>query len=557
MFCLIVTTAAANQKEHVQGRFDYLLRRSPRTLSVRSIGRNVIMIAAPEELSVIKANADESAILHGPYLAKQEFSSAHSSRLEYVATLAGRFPSHHVVTCSGNSGKVLVRRASIEFRPLYIHVMENGTVVIASHLLFMRILVGRLAPDAIAIVQQLGSSACVPTRTLLAQVRSVEPGTILNVDGGRVVSHRVESVLHGLNSNSSGAGTDRLWDLTKDVIEKTIPESSVCVALSGGFDSRFLVLASHAAGKQVSAITLGRREWIDVDIAIQFANVFGVRHHVVQPNADASLSGMMTVLDEVEHISDYLSPFWLKGYRDELVGLDRPVLNGFLGGPVTGGMQTSSRAIVSNEVLVKNWLNKVNRCAVRWSVLGNLCAVPVMPIRREIERYGAELTLGASDPNRTLEMQYRQRGFVYLNTGNLYSLYCNVRTPFADPRIRQFFEKLPPQALRRQALYKKTLLNVDPTGVPFASTTSRLYRPKSFTYGPMQFIYQEYKRLRKEMRSCVLDNKRQLGGLFHPESLAEVIQAAEENPTSERASFTEAILLVNAMLWWLQASEIP
>ncbi|HKP02447.1 MAG TPA: hypothetical protein VJU77_03710 [Chthoniobacterales bacterium] len=357
---------------------------------------------------------------------------------------------------------------------------------------------------------------------------------------------------------TSEANEERLLGIAQKVVRDTVPEKDLCVALSGGFDSRFLLFTSLLARKQAFAITLGHPGWLDVDLAKALTSALGIPHVITAPKPSSTVAQVRYILDEVEHLSDYLSPIWLSEFRTALIQTSLPVLNGFFGGPLTGGLSSPScDPSTTSPSAVSRWLREVNKCSIRWSLLRRVCRVPVTPIRRMVGKHASALVHLAEGSIRALEFNYRQRGFVYLNTGNLYSLYCNVRTPFADLRLRALFDGLTSRDLRQQALYRRVLKILDTTGVPVASTTSRMYRPETFTSGPREFLFQSYRRLRPAIQDMIASTREQLDDFFDVDQLLVITNAARRDPLRGVPAFTEALLLVNAALWWLYARETP
>lgn len=482
-----------------------------------------------------------------------------------LGAIADTWPHHHLLFINCQSPCLHFRCARAGFRPVYAYQSGDGDIWLSSHLRPLRFLVAGLSADPIGIIDQLAVSACTHRRTLLSGVSRVPDGSALRIsrdargmpDLGISEIREPSKVIHK-RAIRKVSQMEELLDLTKRVIERTLPEDGLCVALSGGLDSRFLLLAAIQSGRDASAITLGRKDWIDPRIASEVTSRLGVPHELVPPPAAVTISEYLGVLNETEHLSDYLSPFWLERFRDSLAKTSLPVANGFLGGPITGGLVTEEAPpLLSPMSQVEKWLDEINRCAVRWSVLDRLLKACIPDQKRRIVNYAYSLVEDQAKPTHSLEMLFRQSGFVALNTANLYSLYCEVRTPFSDPLLFEFFSHLPTSLLKNQKLYREALGLIDRSGAPFVSTTARLFRPDTFTRGPQQFIYRQFQMLRMEMRRVVLDNRRAIDPLFNSENVAGAIETAGLMPREGQASFTEVIAVFNAVLWWLHAGGIP
>lgn len=458
------------------------------------------------------------------------------------------------ITFDGASDELVVESEENAFRPLYIHIRPAGSVAISSHVGLIAEAFRDLSVNESALFQQLAVSACVADAALLDGVKRLEPGAVLALNRHGSIKSIGQGRTEHVNQPFDEAIIDRLWDLAGQAVTTSVKGNTALVALSGGLDSRFLALAGRREGMALATVTLGRRGWIDVDLASAFASAASVSHRIVEPSPDTCFDDYRSTVIEVEHLSDYLSPFWLGHYRAFLRSIDVPVINGFLGGPISGGLGNSAQNSGSKSTeSVERYLDSLNRCAVRWESLRRVSKMDVDGLRRQICAHANELTAGEARPCRHLEMRFRQFGFVVLNTVNLYRKYCSAVAPFADTRMVRFFLDLPEEQLAGQALYRRALSARDHTGVPLASTTAQLYRPETFTNGPIAYLYSSFEKIRSRMVDYVLSNRSRVDHIFQTDRLAmEIGCATVDDSGNGQLTFTEAIALVNAVVWLVQ-----
>ena len=476
-----------------------------------------------------------------------------TSERELLQCVAAAGGCYNLFTWDASSGDLFVTSEENAFRPLYVHVRPTGTVAIASHIGLIAEAFQDLNVNEHAVLEQLAVSACTSNRTTLEGVTRIEPGAVVYIDGKHRLKYSAGTRRKQLSVSPADAGAE-VWRLTEAVLTEALGKRSAVVALSGGFDSRFLALAGTGAGLRLAAVTLGLPGWIDVDLATSFAYQASIPHRLVEPPRVPDFDDYRATVIEVEHMSDYLSPFWLGTYRGFLRAWEGPVINGFLGGPVSGGLKQASQT--PNEEpgdVVEAYMDAVNRCAVRWDTLRRVSTSDVTQLRQGVLGHARKLSVGHSEPTRHLEMRLRQYGFVVLNTVNLYRRYCSVVAPFADARIIGFFQSLSPGQLANQRFYRQALEARDSSGVPFASTTARLYRPETFTRGPMEYLYASYAKVRHTMLEFVLAHRQHIEHMFHVDTLArEMIDATVGEAGPDQMTFTEAIALVNSVIWIVQ-----
>lgn len=462
--------------------------------------------------------------------------------------------SFNLVFWNENTRQAAVRSDPLGFRTLYYWVAaKQDTLVLTSSLRLMRKVVPTLRPDAAGFVEQLLLSATLSGRTLLQEVRRLEPGTELRLsEAGLRVARRPHAKYFGsAHSGASTADAARLIVAeARRVTTDWLGGRSVSVALSGGYDSRFLLLMALEAGVDVQTITLGDHHWVDATLASKVAAFHGVRHHSIASPPKISLDEYIGALESVEHVSDYMSGFWASSVAIVVARQRRPILNGFLGGPVSGAALHWTCSEPRHEAdIVTAWIDHVNEANVPFALLSRVC-------RRDIpDQEGLQLRLVPILPQEVapfqaatwLEFAVRQRGFVSPGTYGFYRRFSEPLIPLADLRFVQLFGNLDESQLRNQLAYRTAVSSLDKSGIPFASTSGK--RPDTFTVGPQQVVERGFELLAAPLADLCRTYARELEEILDAHTLAKWI----ESPVSDSRNPTapQRLMLANAAILWL------
>jgi hypothetical protein len=221
----------------------------------------------------------------------------------------------------------------------------------------VRLLTGASAPDAVGVSSMLGFGWAAGGRTLLDGVRLLEGGRLHDLTA------RTEEPI--LSAESVAPGNNRFSRTTADVAQSLVTTaraaarfSPLTCGLTGGRDTRLVVALALAAGLDVDYYTSGHESDVDVVIARELADEFGLRHELVTPRVPADwlastsafssqtdgLASLWIVSDWVEH-QDRPGPVGLKLWgpggevgRAGNIGLSIPF------GATTPGLRSSVRA---------------------------------------------------------------------------------------------------------------------------------------------------------------------------------------------------------------------
>jgi len=377
--------------------------------------------------------------------------------------------------------------------PTY-HATVDDTVLVSRELRFVREFARRrgepLDLDRLAVAQQLCFGYPLGDRTVFEGVRTVPPGSLLDVDDGveiaSVYDHDFERCRNAgvsLEANAD-ALADRLVTACED---RSIPGRQSVVSLSGGLDSRTLAAAYVEAGLPATAATFqrsGGRNADEVATAGRVADVLGLewsvaaveqsddrRSTLLETKQGMNYLGMGHLLDFLEQLREaYGAPVYVTGDGGDKVLVD----------------VEPSRELESESALVEYAIGANSRMSP-----GEAAAVANVRERRLRESVGRRIR---SYPESDLARKYvhflvRERGINYLIHGedrNRYFVWSVA--PFYSLPVFEYAMNCPADQKRYRALHAAVLERFEPDLVDVtypnydAPITSRRYRAKQFVY---------------------------------------------------------------------------
>ena len=203
-----------------------------------------------------------------------------------LALVAGPFA---VAWWRNRDHTLLLARDRIGYGPLHFTVDRAGRFVFASEykaLLALDTVDARPNRDAIQVLQS--SKWTKPGETCLAGIHPVAPGTILEVDAGRLTMKRYWNIPVAVTHTDEDLHATALRESFLDTLHwQTRPYARVGVSLSGGLDSAVIAAGvRHVIGdKPLHTFTAGYgpddREIVN---AAGIAETLGTRHHEVVLN---------------------------------------------------------------------------------------------------------------------------------------------------------------------------------------------------------------------------------------------------------------------------------
>jgi Asparagine synthase len=251
-----------------------------------------------------------------------------------------------------------------------------------------------------------------------------------------------------------------------DALREAMPASGsgpVSCPLSGGWDSRLLLMLARERGLPATAMTLGASQWRagQERHAAAVARAAGVELDLIPAGrsywGDQEATALLTDHQTTHHA-------WLLPLARRLARRRRPALDGIAGGILLKGHFVDADALAAGsrtESLALLWEQLSNERKVNAVLPGRLGAALTEIARRdwmrEAEAFGehpAALTLAA----------YRTRTVraISLSPMCLLGAGASVLTPFGDDRVARAALAVEPEAKLDGALYRRVLELVDP-----------------------------------------------------------------------------------------------
>ncbi|HWN40507.1 MAG TPA: asparagine synthase-related protein, partial [Gammaproteobacteria bacterium] len=200
-----------------------------------------------------------------------------------LALLAGPFA---VAWWRGRTRTLLLARDRIGYGPLHFTVDRAGRFVFASEykaLLALDTVDARPNRDAIQVLQS--SKWTKPGETCLAGIYPVAPGTMLEVDAGRLAMKRYWHIPVAVQHADEERHAAELREVFLDTLHwQTRPYARIGVSLSGGLDSAVIAAgARHVVGdKPLHTFTAGYGpDDREIANAAGIAETLGTQHHEI------------------------------------------------------------------------------------------------------------------------------------------------------------------------------------------------------------------------------------------------------------------------------------
>ncbi len=467
--------------------------------------------------------------------------------------------SFNLILWKEDDREARVRSDGLGFRTLYYWVSRHqDTLVLTSSIRLMRRLVPQLQPDPAAFTEQLLLSATMAGRTLLRQVQRLEPSTELRLSRNGFSKVHLQRTSWFGNAHAGLSTRDTAALITAQAREVTrdwLKGRPVSVALSGGYDSRFLLLLALELEADVQAVTLGDDDWVDARLAKRVAAFYGLRHRCVVQPAVIDLDAYIRGVQYVEHVSDYMSGFWACQMAAAVTTQECSILNGFLGGPVSGAALQWTQSRACDEVsIIRGWVRHVNEANVPCETLRRFWRQPIP----DLDKLHLELVpllfrgLTSFQAVTWLELVVRQTGFVSPGTYGFYRRFSEPLIPLADFRLVRLFSNCSESQLRGQVAYRTAVASLDKSGTPFASTSGK--RPATFKSGPQQVVQRGFRMLAPPLCDLLRTYRKELRQIMEADLLAQSVRNAGR--TEGHISITQCLMLSNAAILWLVYSGV-
>lgn len=203
--------------------------------------------------------------------------------------------------------------------PVYVDVGEDHVTFSSVLDLLIRTRPGGVAPDWNGVAQMVAGSGPLGGRTVIAGIDRLRPGEQVCYGPGRTLRRTVE---WQWPQNEAGSGSqEELAEAVTRAVSGLARSGPLISMLSGGWDSRLLLAAAHAApGRgEIQAFTTSSDTGTVMEelVAAQVAEHLGVSHQMVMPHR----SQFAADLADFAAAADYQTAFHLW-----LVPLARAVL---------------------------------------------------------------------------------------------------------------------------------------------------------------------------------------------------------------------------------------
>lgn len=314
--------------------------------------------------------------------------------------------------------------------------------------------------DAFAVFLRLGWP--IGEDTLFKSIRALPPGSTLIWERGEF-SITSQGIIKGKTLTiSREEAVETYAELFQKAVEKTVPaDSGFAVPISGGRDSRHILLALCKAGKSPDAcLTIVHpppRANEDARIAAMLCKELNVKHELVEQSASIYSAeiekNLLTGFSVYEHgwfltLANFIKDRWPTVY------------DGIAGDVLSAGLFLDERRLTlyrdgKFEDLAENILEPegyipaiftadVCHAAGRERAIGHLCG---------------ELALHADEPNPVGSFFFwnRTRRCIAVSPYRLLGDYVNVVTPYLDPGVFDFLSSLPAELMLDHEFHSETI----------------------------------------------------------------------------------------------------
>jgi asparagine synthase (glutamine-hydrolysing) len=342
------------------------------------------------------------------------------------------------------------------------------------------------APDvdesALAVFLQLGFF--IDDQTPFEHIKAVPPNLRFMWDGDLEI--REHRDLGGRQDVSRAEAVQIYAELFRQAVRRRAPSGRVVLPLSGGRDSRHILLELCEAGIRpescVTAIRYGRGN-NDVDVAGMLARSFGLAHVVLEraPRLHAELQkNLATSFCADEHA-------WLMPLAEHLNGHPVAIYDGIAGDVLSASLfqkpawlelYRAGRFVELAKTLVGKRRDGI--VALRRADARRLADEALERIAVELRRYG-----DATNPCTMFFFWNRTRREIALAP---FGVLAGVETcfcPYLDHELYDFLTSLPPEITLDRTFHTDTIALAHPSAqnVPYAAPGRRGLNPSLATFG--------------------------------------------------------------------------
>lgn len=348
--------------------------------------------------------------------------------------------------------------------------------------------------------------------TWLEGITLIPPGTVVQLDAQGVRSRRYAR-LHFNEGRRVLSETDHaeafaaVLRRATERCMKDIERFPIAITLSGGLDSRAVALSVDRRHRPLTAITYGDEESADVRYARMLADVLGLDHLYIEPEAERLTAENARVyetltrerfagffsgqIDRIVWRTEGLTTFdslcsviWHPIYKP----LMRFMLNGAGGDAMTGSHLTPDLLVARSRADVIHSLRR--RFYVLDAPLVQQVLAPGFYARhapesdasfaRDVDEIQADAPLAIAN---IWDMENRQRRGSFTSF-SVERYFCTCRSPFLDHELVDLLCQVPGAWRFQQRLYKRMLVDHYPEAahVPWAYTRGRITKWPAYEF---------------------------------------------------------------------------
>lgn len=361
----------------------------------------------------------------------------------------------------------LLESDALGLKPAYAARTPGGHVLASRIADILQLFPALAGPtDAVALYELLGFWAPLMGRTLHQRIRRTPPGACYRWTAAEGLSGRRDRELRPTTVEPLWF-MDRAIEAIRDASSQSLKEKTqgasrpVVLALSGGFDSRFIAALCRDEHIDVRAVSFGRRHHSETHSAKAIANVLGLKLEIIPQFTDGTLRDLPRYLDVMEGTADPAALSIMNLYQASLAPASS-ILHGFCG-DVQAGMHIgrfsaadyASREAVADAVMRRYYpsdradlYNLFNPAAhpddVRQDILSHL--------RTDCPPYQAYALW---------YLESRNRVYVAAQCAMLGETFDPVM-PFYDRRLFAIWHSIPPAALVNRSVYRSLMARYYP-----------------------------------------------------------------------------------------------
>ncbi|HET6586487.1 MAG TPA: asparagine synthase-related protein [Oleiagrimonas sp.] len=356
----------------------------------------------------------------------------------------------------------LLESDALGLKPAYTAQTPGGNVLASRVADMVRLFPALAEPaDAVALYEMLGFWAPLAGRTLYRPIRRTLPGGCYRWTPSEGFSSRRGRDLRPVAIEPQwlmDAAIEAIHDATgQSLREKTagVPRP-VLLALSGGFDSRYIAALCRDQQTQVRAVTYGRRHHSETHSSRGIARALGIDLQILPQLVDGTLRYLPQYLETTEGMADATGASIMDLCRAD-VERGSAVLHGF-GGDVQQGARLGdfSAADYASRESVAAAIMRHAFPASRPDLAGlfgrtvdpeEIHADILAELRQDCPPYQAYLLWF---------LENRHRRFVAAGCATL-GQHFDVVMPFHDRRLYDIWHSVPPLGLTDRTLFKRLL----------------------------------------------------------------------------------------------------